>query len=203
MTARDQAAFELCIDKQTVTQWYKKFRETSCWLVEQRLSGQIGTQGDIIELDECQIGRRKHHTGRKRKDCWVFGGLIRGSAPPSFFIEIVRNRKRVTLLEVLQRRANAAALIVTDGWRSYQDLALHGFNHSWVNHCENFVSPVDPEVHTQGIENLWGGLRKFLNRKGSYTRLHLAAYLKEFTFRKHYVDAFETLVSAIEAKYTW
>jgi transposase-like protein len=94
-----------------------------------------------------------------------------------------------------------ASQVISDGWAAYSGLQALGFNHSVVNHSENFVSPNDPMVHTQNIENLWRCLRRFLNSRSSYSRDHLTTYLWEFTFRKCFPNTFETMISAIEAQY--
>ena len=199
-TSRDNAAFELNLNKKTIGEWYLSFGNIAEFVVDTRLSVKIGDSSSIVEIDECQIGRRKHHRGRVPKECWVIGGLVRGSKPQVCFIEIVKRRNESTLVEVIRRRIHSNARIISDCWSAYRNLNSLGFIHQSVNHSENFISPIDPSVHTQGIENLWRCLRSFLNSKGSYSRRHLTRYLKEFVFRKFYVDAFEAVISGIEAR---
>ena len=121
----------------------------------------------MIELDEAQIGRRKSHKGRKREEVWVFGAVVRGSLHRESFLKIIKNRKKPTMHKAVQKSINNhARLVVTDGWAAYEVLNELGYNHNSVNHSSNFVSPSNPDVHTQTIEGYWKHLRAFLNKKG-------------------------------------
>lgn len=44
-----------------------------------------------------------------------------------------------------------AQLLITDGWASYDDLSLMGYNHQVVIHRDNFVNPV-PYIDIDGEE---------------------------------------------------
>jgi transposase-like protein len=200
-TSVDEASYELEMATSTVIEWYKTFRETAAWFVEQRQQGTIGGPGQRVELDECQIGRRKYQRGRLRNDVWVLGGIVRGSNPTSCFLEIVKKRDMRTLSSVIQRKVDRRTIVITDGWRGYRGLLSLGYNHSIVNHSENFVSQTDPTVHTQSVESMWSRLRRFLNKKGGYRRTHLPLYLLEFVFRVSYVDVFEHLITAIDMRF--
>ena len=123
---------------------------------------------------------------------------MHGSNPVRCFLEIVESRSAETLLGVIQRRVHPNSNICTDGWAAYNGLQSLGYTHSIVNHCENFVSPLDATTHTQNIENLWCCLRRFLRSKGTYTRRYLGDYISEFIFRKSIIDAFETTLSVME-----
>jgi len=200
-TPRDEAAYQVGTNKKTTSQLYKNFRELASWMVECKLAKQIGDEHSIVELDECQIGRRKSHRGRIPSECWVLGGLVRGSNPQRCFLEIVAKRDEQTLTEVIMRRVHPRAFIITDGWKSYTNLSNIGFRHKSVNHSKNFLCPEDPTIHTQGVENMWRCLRRFLNSKGSYSRRHLQSYIDEFIFRKHFTNPFESIVSAIAERH--
>lgn len=193
-----QTAYELTLSAPTVLFWFDKFREIAARFVVSRVDGAIGVAGDTVEVDESQIGRRKYHRGRRPNEVWVFGGIVRGSNPCRLFLEIVPNRRATTLIPIIQRRINSNARVITDCWGSYNGLAALGVNHATVNHSEGFLAAGDPEIHTQGIENLWRCLRRFLNARTSYSRDHLDSYLKEFVFRKSFIDPFETMLSAIQ-----
>ena len=40
-------------------------------------SKKIGGLNEIVEIGECQIGRRKYHRGRAPNEIWLFGGINR------------------------------------------------------------------------------------------------------------------------------
>jgi hypothetical protein len=192
------ASYELAISEKTVAGFYKSCRQTSSLAVETRLSVQIGGEGDVVEIDECQLGRRKAHRGRIPREVWVLGGLVRGSNPVRCFLEVVRSRNAETLLEVIQRRVHQSSHICNNGWAAYSALRSLGYTHNVVNHSENFISPFDVTVHTQNIENFWCCLRRFLRSKGTYTRRNLSGYMNEFIYRKSFIDTFETTISLME-----
>jgi len=77
----EQTAHELCLDDHTVIEWYRKFRTVASRLVESITGENIGMSTDIVEIDECQIGRRKHNSGRRRNEVWLLGMIVRGSNP--------------------------------------------------------------------------------------------------------------------------
>jgi transposase-like protein len=193
-----RAAYEMQLTPRHVRRFYAQLRGVCRSWVESMENGQVGGSGEIMEIDKCQLGRRKAHRGRVPREIWVFGGIVRGSNPYKCFIEIVQRRNERTLLEVIRRRIHPSSRIISDGWGAYTNLQAHGFVHQAVNHNENFVSPEDPSVHIQNIENLWGCLRRFLRSKGTYTRKDLCGYLDEFLFRRRSIDAFDSIISLIE-----
>ena len=85
----EETAFQLKVHKDTVGLWFSRFRELIEWNKDNSPSEKIGGEGTIVEVDECQIGRRKHHRGRAPKTRWVFGGIVRGSAGHNCFIDVV------------------------------------------------------------------------------------------------------------------
>jgi len=190
-----QTAYELSLDENTVGGMFKSFRGIASQIVKTHLTGAIGRHGATCEIDECQLGRRKHHRGRAPTEVWVFGGVVRGSNPQQCFLRIVRKRNRNTLTPLIQTCISQEAKLISDDWGAYRRLRQIGYNHHIVRHCDNFVDPQDPSIHTQNIENLWRCLRRFLATKGSYTRRNLQGYLDEFVFRKHYIDPFETIIA--------
>jgi hypothetical protein len=58
------AAFELALGENTVNRWYELCRKVCGLALLTRHNTQIGGPGEIVEIDECQLGRRKHHRGR-------------------------------------------------------------------------------------------------------------------------------------------
>ena len=198
LTTVEQASFQLNISCKTASSWYTRFRGLAERTNNRVLSTMIGGEGDIVEIDECQIGHRKHHRGRAPNEVWVFAGVVRGSNPLRLFIECVKKRDRETLTEIIKRRIKIKSTIISDGWGAYQHLAKEGFKHKAVNHSVEFVSALDPTVHTQNVENVWRCFRRFLNSKSAYKRNPLQGYIQEFIFRKSFTNSFETLISSIE-----
>ena len=184
--------------KRRVIAWFGKLQKLAGNFVDELLRDKLGSEGDIIEMDKCQVGKRKPHKGRRRREVWVLCAVVRGSMHREGFVQTVKNRKRETLTPIILERINSnVEMLVTDGWASYEGLMAHGFNHKSVNHSENFVHQANPQVHTQSIESYWKQLRDFLNKKHAYRRKHLKGFLKEFFFRNKAADPFENIISII------
>lgn len=200
-TSVEQSAFQLELERKTVTKHYSLFRKLCAWRIEQQGAQRPGGVGSVVEVDVCQVGRRKAHRGRVPREIWVVGGLDRHSNPQKIFLEVTRRRNKRALNAIIARNIDLETHVITDGWGGYQDLGSLGFRHSVVNHSHNFVNPQDPSIHTQGIENVWRCLRRFLRSKGTNICRHLDEYLKEFLFRKLHCDMFESILSTIQDKF--
>ena len=118
-TSVENASHELEISKKTVQSFFKKTRSIASCFITNRLRDQIGGDASIIEIDECQLGRRKYHRGRRQKEIWVFGAIDRNTVPPVFFMEIVKRRNKKTMHEIINRRIAQSSTIKSDGWASY------------------------------------------------------------------------------------
>lgn len=198
-TSITQASYELNIAEKSVSEMNRAIRTCASHLVAERSRAPMGGEHSIVEVDEAQVGRRKHNRGRIPSEVWVVGGVERASNPLNCFIEIARRRNQEALTAVIQRRIDSRSRIVTDCWSGYNRLRTLGLQHDTVNHSQNFISPTDHAVHTQNVENLWKCLRKFLSTKGAYKRKNLSSYLDEFIFRKSAIDPFECILSVIAA----
>ena len=176
----------------TVQEWYQCFRQsvsTNFQILKQK---KIGGFEQIIEIDECQIGRRKYHRGRLPNEIWLFGGINRNQKK-EVFIEQVPDRKKNTLFAEIETNISDGSIIMSDGWAAYKaidkDLAHHNFHHFAVNHKKKeFVDPKNSNVHTQNIENLWGELRRFMKKYGRNVRKNLKDYVHEFQIRWEFKD---------------
>ena len=86
------------------------------------------------------------------------------------FFFIVDDRKRKTLVPIIQKYVLPGSTIYSDTWRPYFCLSELGYDHHMVNHSVEFVT--DAGVHTQNIEHMRGTskgmlpgyLEKFINR---------------------------------------
>ena len=73
-------------------------------------------------------------------------------------MELVQDRRAVTLIPIIQRVVLPGLIIHSDQWAAYQILIHHRNYHSQtVNHSQNFVDPATgvQSVHTQSIESYW------------------------------------------------
>jgi transposase-like protein len=150
-----------------------------------------GSEGGPVEVDETFIGpdTRKMHSGRRRKmqtavyagtnKAIVMGMLDRESRQVR--AKVVPNVKRETLQTAILNEIERGSTVYTDGYSSYDNLAVRDYIHATVNHIEEYVRG---EVHTQGIDNFWSLLKRGLT--GTYVSVepfHLDRYVTEQVFR--------------------
>jgi hypothetical protein len=129
--------------KNSVCTWYIRFRFV-CIFQLFRNEGKIGGEGKVVEIDEACLRRRKYKKGRSKRELWVVGGIEREhnrGEKRRIFLEVVGDRSSQTLLEVIERRVEKGALIITDCWGGYNSLKNMGYTHLTVNHSKNLVDP--------------------------------------------------------------
>lgn len=67
------------------------------------------------------LARAKYDRGRSLGHLWIFAGIVRVN-PMEYFMEIVKNRNRSTLLYVIKKRIKPGTIISSDSWRAYSDI---------------------------------------------------------------------------------
>lgn len=124
----------------------------------------IGWPNQIVEIDECQIGRRKYHRGRIVEAAWIIG-MIERENPINYRLEICRNNKRDadTLIVLIKKHVAIGTEIHTDCWKGYLNLKDHGYVHKTVNHTIEFVNS-ETGAYTQNIELFWRWMREEMSR---------------------------------------
>lgn len=162
--------------------------------------GMIGGPGIVVEIDESLFYKRKNNVGRMLGSGWIFGGVERDDHSKCFMV-LVPDRKAETLVPIIQQYIRPGSIIISDMWPSYNSLSDCGYIHRQVNHSENFVSPVDPLIHTQNIENFWRwAKRRFLSTTKNPTKR--ISRLGEHIFRKKFPEnAFQKIIEEIKLSY--
>jgi transposase-like protein len=161
-----------------ISQWVLNNPET--W------QGKIGGPGQIVEIDECCLGKTKITTAkhkRQRNHIWILGGYERKSN--LFFLIPILDRKATTLIPIIQEHVLPGTTIITDELKSYSHLSEIGYNHKSVNHSKYFVDPDDNTIHSNTIEGFWMHLRKYMPNIKKDSELY-ALYFIELAFRKRY-----------------
>ncbi|XP_029053136.1 uncharacterized protein LOC114880853 isoform X2 [Osmia bicornis bicornis] len=182
----------------------KELNISSCtavdWLMNKWLmckQNPIGGNGIIVEIDEA-FGRRKYHRGRLITGQWLFGGIQRGTK--NMFVVPVVSRSAEVLLLLIEKYIAPGSIIYSDCWKAYKKIDKKIYQHSVVNHSENFVDP-NTGIHTQNIERLWRDIRGGIPQYGRI-EYHFHHYLAEFIFKKTYdfnerLDAFFEIMSTM------
>jgi len=162
----------------------------------------IGGHGSTVEIDETMAVERKYNRGRMLRAGWLFGGIERrDDGPFKCFIRMVYDRSEAHLTHLILEHVAPGTHIMTDGWAAYCNLSSSGYTHSVVVHEDNFVSPADPNVHTQTIESTWCSLKRFVRAHGTHKGDHYLEYICEYFFRRKHDDVFKALVDKIKRKY--
>ena len=162
-----------------------------------RLALQAETGGKLngsVEADETFIGgkaRNMHAAKRKRLGISqsqsmigkvaVMGLLQRHGDGNKVRTQVIANRKKNQLEQIVSEHVEVGANLYTDSLRSYDRMATRGYIHKVIDHAETYV---DGQVHTNGLENFWSLLKRAL--KGTYVSVepfHLFRYLDEQAFR--------------------
>ncbi|NLX49852.1 MAG: IS1595 family transposase, partial [Methanospirillum sp.] len=148
-----------------------------------------------VELDESYFGgRRKGKRGRGAAGkVPVFGILERGG---KVRVEVVRNVKGETLLELTIKKVKRGSLVYTDRFHSYNGLVSYGFRHKRIDHGKRFANG---KVYINGIEGFWSFAKERLMKYHGVNPARFPFYLKELEFRYNYRDAdlFDRLIATL------
>lgn len=170
---------EYNFDDHTLSKWRSLVRSVLIFYVEMS-STQIGGPGKVIEIDESKFGKQKYYKGRYVQGQWVFGGVERGTG--LCFLVPIEDRSEQTLLKLIKKWVKPGTTIISDCWKSYNNISEHGFNHLTVNHSVQFVNKLSG-AHTNTIESTWrhvkASLPQYHRRKSEFT-----GYLATYIFNK-------------------
>ncbi|KFD66114.1 hypothetical protein M514_21628 [Trichuris suis] len=128
----------------------------------------------------------------------VFGGICRETK--EFFLVLVKNRSRKTLLPLIRNQVRPGSIVVSDGWRAYQGLSAEGYQHMSVNQSVNFVDK-DTKARTKTVQSRWSQVKKSNKLRCGAHRM-LQSYLAEYVWRRRLAsgeDPFERLLRDIAA----
>ncbi|KCZ79656.1 hypothetical protein H312_02962, partial [Anncaliia algerae PRA339] len=181
----------------TIVDWLNLFRDV-CLGHLLRNPILIGGPGHIVEIDECQLVRRKHNLGHIVRSCWILGGYDLETFECFFFK--IENKREETLLPLILQHVREGSTIYTDCHLSYNNLQLYGYQHRTVNHSRNFVDPVS-RACTNHIESMWQKLKgKSKERFGTH-RSTLESHIYEFIWRKKFGKSFSKFIFDVKEEY--
>lgn len=146
------------VNRNTVNRYFAYFRHQVI-----RAALHERTQEKVIngvEIDESYFGPRRQRgkRGRGAGNKIVVLGVRKRNG--KVFAEIVPDASRRELLPIVRQTVKSGSDIYTDGWRSYDALAVYGYNHKKVNHQKNEFAKDD--VHINGIESFWSWTKRRL-----------------------------------------
>ena len=134
------AADTLGVSRQCVQQHFLFLREVcSTHLMNHPVS--LGGANVIVQIDESLFRHKpKYHRGRApAADQWVFGIVDTSTTPGVGYMELVPDRRAVTLIPIIQRVVLPGSIIHSDQWAAYQPLVHHrNYHFQTVNHSQNW-----------------------------------------------------------------
>ncbi len=87
-------------------------------------------------------------------------------------------------MPIVRKVVKAGSDIYSDGWRSYDALAVYGYNHKKVRHeRDEFVSKKNRQIHINGVESYWSWLKKRLAQFNGMKKEQFQRYLLESEWR--------------------
>ena len=177
------------INRKTADRYYRIFRNV---IINDALKERKAVKlGNGIELDESYFGPKRVRGKRGRgasKKVIVFGILKRKG---KIYTNIVPNTKKASLMPIIRQVINSGADIYTDGWRSYDALAVYGYNHKKVRHDKDEFSKGDGKTHINGIESYWSWTKHRLTQFRGLTAKQFKNYLLESEWRYNHRHSLE------------
>ena len=170
-----RAAKDLGIGYGTVLKYYNRIRLGIAAEREKELEKLMGE----IEVDESYFGGvRKGKRGRGAGGkVPVFGLLKRGGEVRVVFPKDTGQKE---LMGEIRKNVSPDSIVYSDGYGSYDKLALAGFKHRRVWHAESYVQK---GAHINGIENFWGFAKRRLKLYHGGFKNNFKLFIREMEFR--------------------
>jgi len=155
----------------TAFYWYRKFRQNV-----PKKAFKLSSDGHYV-VDETYFGfKKKGKRGRGtqgRKP--VFG--IYDFATGFAHAEVVSNVDEETLIPIIKEHLPLGSEVISDGWRSYENLEAMGFKHTVIDHEIEFK-------RTNYIESCWSHQKRNFRKMYHHCHLkNLSDYVAETTYR--------------------
>ena len=163
---------------QTAWAWLHKLRRAMVRPGRDRLGGEV-------EVDETYVGGVEANVvGRKtiKKSIVVIAAEIRERGTGRIRMGCVPDLSGESLVPLVQAAVSPGAVVHTDGWRGYNEIGRHGYDHRPRNIAASGdpAHIVMPRVHRVAalLDRWWLG-----THQGAIRPRHLDYYLDEYTFR--------------------
>lgn len=168
------------VNRKTADRYYGIFRTVI--LVAAMRERKVQNLHNGIELDESYFGARRVRGKRGRGASGkiiVFGLLKREGA---VYTQIVPSAQREELLPIIRRVITSGSDIYSDGWRSYDALAIYGYNHKKVKHDEDEFAREDG-THINGVESYWSWMKRRLQKFNGIPKEQFQTHMLESEWR--------------------
>ena len=168
------------VNRKTADRYYSMFRQAI--LQDALKERQNINLENGVEVDESYFGPRrvrgKRGRGAGRKI--IILGLLKRKG--SIYTQIIPNAQRQSVMPIIRQVVSAGSDIYTDGWRSYDALAVYGYNHKKVRHDKDEFARED-NVHINGVESYWSWVKRRLQKFNGISKSRFASYMLESEWR--------------------
>ena len=161
------------INHNTADRYFRFLRHL---IIQKDLEERREIMDNDVEIDESYFGARRVRgkKGRGAGKKTIVLGLRKRNG--KVYCEIIPDASRSEIMPIIRKTVQSGADIYTDGWRSYDALAIYGFNHKKVNHDKNqFVK--NGNVHVNGIESFWSFAKRRLAKFNGIPKRFFLSYL--------------------------
>lgn len=135
-----------------------------------------------VEVDEAFFGgggKSYNWSSISTRKQPIIGMLERETKKVRLFL--VEDRKVGTINKLIFENIELGSTVYTDSWRGYDDISDY-YNHHTIDHSKREF--VRGDVHTNGIESFWGGMKRNLRKAHiKITDAHVHLYANEAAWR--------------------
>ena len=168
------------VNRKTADRYYTIFRRAILQsAIDERKEAKLENG---IEIDESYFGARRVRGKRGRGASGkivVFGILKRQG---KVYTQIVNKAEKAELMPIIRQVVQSGSDIYSDGWKSYNALAVYGYNHKKVKHNEDEFARQDG-THINGVESFWSWSKRRLAKFNGIKKRHFQMYLLECEWR--------------------
>ena len=168
------------VNRKTADRYYLLFRKVV--LIAALKEREQTALGNGVEIDESYFGpkriRGKRGRGAGRKI--IVLGLLKRQG--KVYTQIIGSAEKEELMPIIRKVVASGSDIYSDGWRSYDALAVYGYNHKKVKHSENEFAREDG-THINGVESYWSWTKRKLAQFNGISKKHFPYHMLESEWR--------------------
>ncbi|MFH1561501.1 MAG: IS1595 family transposase [Patescibacteria group bacterium] len=180
-----KAAEIVSVNRKTADRYYFVFRKAVVIdAIRERYQANLENG---VEVDESYFGpkrvRGKRGRGAGRKI--IVLGLLKRQG--GVYAQIIQSTEKTEVMPIIRKVVASGSDIYSDGWRSYDALAVYGYNHKKVKHSENEFAREDG-THINGVESYWSWVKRRLAQFNGISKDQFAKHMLESEWRFNHRD---------------
>src|SRR3989338_6458748 len=184
-------------NRNTANRYYNYFRQLI--IIDEKRKRQEFQVIAKAEADESYFGPNsiKGKRGRGAGGKIIVFGLLKRNG--YVYTQILSDATKESVMPIIKKVVASGSDIYTDGWKSYDALAVSGYNHKKVNHQKNEFAKGD--THINGIESFWSYAKRRLSKFNGVPKIYFPIYLLETEWRFNHRNDILTTVKKLIKNY--